>query len=318
MRRALLVMFVVWLVIVAGCKLLGFQGEPSDDETYRLGLITEIKAFENRLGFSETENFKTYSDEIGAYDYYFYTSKTELPYSLDDPLLQNAAGKPGDISVDLGEYDVFYYSIEAIAGVKTPVTKSLLRAPLPRFIHVILHEDWHEQMDSPLGIEEPCAEIVSYQAALLFTEEKFGQDSAVYKTLKEEFTNKLRESKIYRQYYEELNLLYSSFDSGRISQSETLSRKAKLLESMAKALKDIWGASPRQLNNAFIAFQMTYLRHLPLIYQVYSAKNFDLMETMAIFHSVPGQGAKFDDVEELKNIEQEVTDYLQELVPLAK
>ncbi|MFC2001323.1 hypothetical protein ACFLUZ_02325 [Chloroflexota bacterium] len=314
MRKALLALFIVWLVIIPGCKLLG----SSDDETYRLGLITEIKAFENRLGFSETENFKTYSDEIEAYDYYFYTSKTELPYSLDDPLLQNAAGKPGDISVDSGEYDVFYYSIEAIAGVKTPVTKSLLQAPLPRFIHVILHEDWHEQMDSPLGIEEPCAEIVSYQAALLFTEEKFGEDSAVCLTLKKDFSNRLKESELYRQYYEELSLLYSSFDSGLISQSETLSRKAKLLESMAKALKNIWGASPRQLNNAFIAFQMTYLRHLPLMYQVYSAQNFDLMETMAIFHSVPGQGAKFDDVEELKNIEREVADYLQEPVPLAK
>ena len=311
MRRALPVLLTVCLVILPGCKLLGLQ--PTDKPAYRLSLITEIKAFEARLGFDETENFRVYSDEIEAYDYYFYTSRTELPYSLDDPLLQHATGRPGDATIDLEEYDVFYYSMEAVAGVKTPVTKSLLQAPLSRFIHVILHEDWHEQMDSPLGIEEPCGEVVSYAAAMLFTEEKFGQDSAVYQTLKEEFSNKLEESELYHRYYEELKILYSQLDSGRITESAALSEKARMLEVMANDIKGIWGASPRQLNNAFIAFQMTYYRHFPLMYGVYSATDFNLAETMAIFRSVPDQGVKFGNVEELKNIERQVTDYLQKL-----
>lgn len=313
MRRSLPVLLTVCLIILPGCKLLGLQ--LTDKPAYRLSLITDIKAFEARLGFDETENFRVYSDEIEAYDYYFYTSRVELPYSLDDPLLQHAAGRTGDATIDLEEYDVFYYSIEAIAGVKTPVTESLLRAPLSRFIHVILHEDWHEQMDSPLGIEEPCAEVVSYQAAMLFAEEKFGQDSAVYQALKTEFSNKLEESELYRRYYEELINLYSQLDSGRITESAALSEKARIHEVMARDIKGIWRASPRQLNNAFIAFQMTYYRYLPLMYQVYSATDFNLAETMAIFRSVPAQGVKFDNVEELKNIEREVTDYLRKLVP---
>ena len=276
-------------------------------------MIGDIKAFEKKLGFNETENFKTYSDETEAYDYYFYTPRTTLPYSLDDPLLQFVAGKSESLPIDLEEYDVFHYSIEAIAGVKTPVTKSLIQAPLPRFIHIVFHEDWHEQIDLPLGIEEPSGEVVSYAAAMLFAEEKFGLDSAVYKTLKEEFRNKLRESKLYQNYYEELKLLYSLFHSGGISQAETLSRKARLLEVMEDDLTDIWGASPSQMNNAFIAFQMTYFRHLPLMYQVYSVMNFDLMKTVVIFLSVPEQGTKFESVEEVKSIENEVTDYLHKL-----
>ena len=315
MRKALLVLFVVLLVSLPGCRLLGVSSGLSDEQTYKLELITEIKSFENRLGFSETENFKTYSDETEAYDYSFFTSETELPYSLDDPLLQNATGKPESIPIDLETHDVFFYSIEAIAGIKTPVTRSLLRAPLPRFIHVILHEDWHEQIDSPLGIEEPSGEVVSYVAAMLFAEEKFGRDSAVYKTLKKDFGNRLKESEVYQQYYDELSLLYSSYSSGGISLVETLSRKARLLEAMKDDLKDIWGASPKQLNNAYIAFQMTYLRHLPLMYRVYSATNSDLMETMAIFRSIPDQGAEFQDMEELKSIEKKVTDYLLGTLP---
>ena len=100
------------------------------------------------------------------------------------------------------------------------------------------------------------------------------------------------------------------FQSGKISEADTFSRKAELLESLGNDLEDIWGDKPRQLNNAFIAFQMTYFRHFPLMYQVFTAMNFDLEKTMAVFRSVPNQGAEFENVEELKNIETKVSDYL--------
>jgi len=284
-----------------------------------LGLITEIKAFEHKLGFKKTENFKTYSEEKESYIYWFFTSKTTLPYSLDDPLLQYTTGKPGEVPVDLEKYDTLYYSIESIAQVKTPVTKSLLKAPLSRFIHIIFHEDWHEQMNSTSGIEEPCAEVVSYVAAMLFTEEKFGRDSEVYQTLEAEFNNKLKESELYHRKYDELKSLYSRFHSGEITESATLSRKAELLEAVTNELTDMWGIKPLQMNNAFIAFQMTYLRHFPLMCQVHSAMNHDPRKTMAIFRSVPYQGTRFNNVEELKNIESEVTSYLSRyLQPLAE
>lgn len=310
MRKAALALLIVLLVSIPGCGGSHPESGLTAEQQYRLQLVAEIKAFEKELGFEETDNFKTYSDEMESYDYYFYTPKTTLPYSLDDPSLRYGTGKPESASIDLKEFDVFSYSIEAIAGVKTPITKSLLRAPLSRFIHLIFHEDWHEQIDSPLGIEEPAAEVVSYAAALLFVEEKFGRDSAVFKTLNDEFNKKLKESEIYQRYYDELSLLYSQFHSGELSEEETLSRKAKLLQAMGDDLKDLWGGKPPQLNNAFIAFQMTYLRHLPLMYQVFSATDYNLRETIDIFRLVPSQGVRFESVEELKRIEAEITDYL--------
>ncbi len=310
LRRALLLLLIALLIVIPGCKLSSPDNELSDEQQYKLDLITEIKAFEKKIGFNETENFKTYSDETKSYDYSFFTPITTLPYSLDDPLLQAADGKPESIPIDLEKYDVFFYSIQALAGIETPVTRSLLQAPLPRFIHVIFHEDWHEQIDFPLGIEEPSAEVVSYAAALLFAKEKFGQDSDVYETLENRFNKKLEESELYRHYYDELNILYASFHAGAISEADTLAQKATLLKEMAKELKSLWGAAPRQMNNAFISFQMTYFRHFPLIQQVYSATDYNLAETMAILRSMPAQEVAFDTIAEVKSIEKEVTDYL--------
>ncbi|MFC1913653.1 hypothetical protein ACFLXF_00020 [Chloroflexota bacterium] len=312
MKRALPILFIILLSILPGCRPPGGDGELDEAQRDRLDLIDEIKAFENKLGFAETENFKVCSDNVEAYDYYFYTSQTALPYSLDDPLLQRGKGKPESSPIDLAGYDLYFYAIQAVAGVKTPVTKSLLRAPLHRFIHVVLHEDWHEQMNSSLGIEEPCAEVVSYPAAVLFAEKEFGRDSKVYERLKDDFSKKLEESRLYQHYYDELEFLYGQFHSGNISEAEVLAEKEDLLESMAEELQGLWGVKPRQLNNAFIAFQMTYQRHFSLMYQVYTATGFDLRKTMAIFSSVPEQGTEFSDVQELKNIEAKVTDYLRE------
>lgn len=308
MRKALLVLLallIIFVLIIPGCKP---RTELTDEQ--KLELIQDIKAFEKKLGFSETENFLTFSDETEAYHYYFYTSSTKLAYSLDDPTLQFGTGTPESVSIDSKKYDVYFYSIPAIAGVKTPVTKSLMQVPLHRFIHIIFHEDWHEQIDLPLGIEEPSGEVVSYAAAMLFTEEKFGQDSEIYNTLRQHLSNKLSESEIYQDYYEQLNAIYSCFQAGIISEAETLHRKDQLLESMGNDLQGIWGGRPDQLNNAFIAFQMTYFRYLPLMYQVYSTTDFDLIEAIAIFRAMPKQGASFDNLEKVKSIEKQVIDYL--------
>jgi hypothetical protein len=91
---------------------------------------------------------------------------------------------------------------------------------------------------------------------------------------------------------------------------DTLIRKARLLESMGNELYRIWGGRPEQLNNAFIAFQMTYLRHLPLMHQVLEATDSDLSKTIPLFLAMPEQGTARDTLEQVKVIEARVTDYL--------
>ena len=301
----LVILTIVSAVIVSSCR----QSVPVTEEQ-RLELIEEIKAFEKELGFLETENFKTYSPEIGAYDYLFYTSSTHLPYSLDDPELISALGTRDSVSLDYQKYDAYFYSIPSVAGKGTPVTESLMQAPLSRFIQIIFHEDWHEQVDLSMGLEEPSAEIIGYAAALAFTGEKYGQNSPVHRTLKKHFENKLRESEVYGEYYTRLETLYAQYQEGKLSELDTLIRKARLLEAMGNELYGIWGGKPDQLNNAFIGFQMTYLRHLPLMYEVLEATDSDLIKTIQIFLAMPEQEKAFDSLEQVKGIERRVADYL--------
>ena len=302
-------LFII-LTILSALIIPSCQPATTVGEEQRLQLIEEIKEFERELGFAETANFRTYSPEIGAYHYLFYTSSTQLPYSLDDPALIAAIGTRDSVYIDFQKYDAFFYSIPSVAGEGTPVTESLMRAPLHRFIHIIFHEDWQEQIDLPLGLEEPSAEIIGYAAAILFTRSKFGQDSQVHKTLKKHLNNKLRESEVYREYYNKLSALYAQYHEGKLSQLDTFIRKARLLETMGNELHGIWGGRPDQLNNAFIAFQMTYLRHMPLMHEVLRATDSDLGKTIQIFLAMPEQGTVADSLEQVKGIEASVVDYL--------
>ena len=305
-RSLWLAFFILITLIVPGC-----QSSDTPTVAQKMELVEEIKDFEQKLGFRSTENFKTYSDETEAYPYYFYTSVTELPYSLGDPRLQFGSGTPARGTLDSEKYDIYFYDIPVIAGIGTPVTKSLIRGPVSTFIRLIFHEDWHEQIDLPLGIEEPSAEVISYIAAIQFAREELGEDSAVYFYLRLYFSNRFREGRIYEKYYNQLSALYERFHSGLISEAATLDEKAELFASLGDELEYVWGGKPDQLNNAFVAYQMTYLRHIATMYQVYSANDFDLAKTVAIFQAMPKQGDSFDSLDKIMDIEKQVIDYLK-------
>ncbi len=306
-QRSLLLTFIILITLIApGCQ-------PSDTPTVeqKMELVEEIKDFEKKLGFSSTENFKTYADETEAYPYYFYTSVTELPYSLGDPRLQFGSGTPDSAMVDSRKYDIYFYDIPVIAGIGTPVTKSLIRGPVSTFIRLIFHEDWHEQIDLPLGIEEPSGEVISYLAAIQFAKENLGEDSAVHFYLRLYFSNRFREGRIYEKYYNQLSALYDRFHNGQISEVATLDVKAELFASLGDELHYVWGDKPDQLNNAFVAYQMTYIRHIATMYQVYSVNDFDLAKTVAIFQAMPKQGDSFDSLDKIMDIEKQVIDFLK-------
>ncbi len=304
-------LLAVLLLVIPALLLPACRFDPTSDPQYRMGLVQEMKAFEQSVGFKPTSNFGSYSSQTQAYDYYFYAPKFDLPYSMGDPLLQFGLGTADNATIDRSQYDVFFYSIQAIASVGTPITESLMEAPLYRFIQVVFHEDCHEQVNPPLSLGEPSAEVIGYAAALQFTAQKFGPRSEVYRTLKLLSDNKLQESAVYTEYYARLTDLYSRFHAGLINEPETRRQKDELLRSMAAALRAIWGGSP-ELNNAFIAFQMTYERHFPLLYRVYAATGSDLKRTVEIFRAMPGQNQNPQSLDDIKNIENEVARYLQD------
>jgi len=310
----LILIFLSWLaalmVVISACRPAATATSLGENE--RLALVKEIKAFQQKLGFNPTENFASISESKEAYDYYFYAPVADLPYSLDDPALKFGEGKRENSSLDTRKYDVFYYSIPALAGISTPITKSLLESPLHRFIFIIFHEDWHEQIKSPLGIEESSGELMGYVPAMLFTEARFGRNSDVYQTLDRELTNKLKEARLFQSYYEELTTLYNDYRAGKISEAETLGRKLQLINALDDDIYGVWGRRRDQLNNAFIAFQMTYFRHLNLMHDVYTASNSDVLETIKVLRGIPEQSGSFDNnIERTKGIEARIAEYLR-------
>ncbi len=286
--------------------------EYTDTPDFRMQLIREMKEFEQQFGLHETSNFKQYSPQQQSYDYYFYAPIFELPYSSGDSLLGFGHGKSENVTLDRSKYDFFFYEVPAVASVGTDVTKSLMDSPLWRFIEVVFHEDWHEQVNPPLSLSEPSAEVMGYALALRFTGQKFGENSGVHRDLQYNLSVKIRESAVYTEYYAKLSDLYAAYRAGSFNESETRTRKDLILNDMGHILKDIYGVKPDQLNNAFIAFQMTYLRHFPIMYRLYQATGGDIAKTADILKGMPGQNQNPPNIEAIKQIENQAVKYFQE------
>ncbi len=311
-RRNRILTVCLALLVLLSLVLPACARSQTDSPEYRMQLVTEMKDFERQLGFHETRNFRQYNAQAQAYDYYFYAPKTDLPYSMGDPLLGLGTGKSEDVTLDRGQYDFFFYSIPAIASVGTDVTKSLMDSPLWRFIQVVFHEDWHEQVNPPLSLGEPSAEIIGYAAAIQFTARKFGENSDVCRTLRDRFDQKVREAGVYTTYYGRLSEVYAAYHAGTLTEKQTLEKKDDLIGGMNDALRDIYGARQDQLNNAFIAFQMTYLRHFPVMDRLLQATGRDVKQTIDMLRAMPGQNENPQNIDQIKEIESRAADYFRQ------
>lgn len=313
-KKIVLVLIAFLFVFASGACSLNTPDQLSQEE--RIELIKEIQEFEKRFGFKETDFFKYYDPDTTAYHLYYYTGKTTLPYSYEDPELRNKLfySLPEDPGIDANLYDIFYYPAEAVAVSGLPITRALLKAPLDRIIFAVIHEDFHEQVDFPLGIEEPMGDLVSYLVALEFAEMKFGQDSDCYKKLERVFGEEYKLSQVFIEYYQLLSELYLNYQLGEFSKEEALAEKEVLLKAMAKDYREVIGKESRYpFNNAYIAFMITYFRYYPPIYEVYLATDENLLETIEIFKTIPVKVQSYS-LEKIKKAEKEMADYLEGII----
>jgi hypothetical protein len=106
-------------------------------------MIGELKDFAEALGGQATENFLRRSDRLTADNRCYFTGKLQLPefYSTLRMVREDEAGCVGRS----GEYDVFFYPVQAVASGEETVTVSLAEAPAERLLVVVPHEDFHSQ-----------------------------------------------------------------------------------------------------------------------------------------------------------------------------
>jgi hypothetical protein len=239
-------------------------------------MIGELKDFAEALGGQATENFLRRSDRLTADNRCYFTGKLQLPefYSTLRMVREDEAGCVGRS----GEYDVFFYPVQAVASGEETVTVSLSEAPAERLLVVVPHEDFHSQPEArkaPTEVSEAAATLMGFLTASAFARERFGADSTTSRLLDRDADLFLRKSFIVNVYYEKVSALYREFRSGAITQAETLEQKAGLFADLQRECAEIlpdpvsFNKCPAAMNNAGLAFDRTYTRNYPMLHDLY-------------------------------------------------
>lgn len=276
---------VLLVALAAGCTQLRELAAPSAPGVgvEWAALLTEIRAYERRIGFADTKNFVDLSREHDAFPVCGFASRLTLPYSYQDPAIKWLDSATEVQCRSHGpEADIYFATVEAWGEVATPATTSMITGKLDRFIYLVVHEDCHDQFDLPYGIEEALCDLITHKGMAVFTEEKYGRYAREHRAVRRYAETQSRVARTTIAYYEQLATLYVRYDRKEISSDMLLRERAAILKNAQKPL----GWTKGELNNLDIANHMTYSRHYPLLESVFDALGRDLARTVAFFRQV--------------------------------
>ena len=246
-------------------------------------LLTDIRAFERRIGFSETDNFRGLDDSQESFPFCGYVSRLYLPYSYEDPAIRWLDSVSEKECREAGRgADSFFGAVEAWGEIGTPVTPSMIAGRIDRFIYLVIHEDCHDQFDLPYGIEEALCNLITYKGMALFGGEKFGRFASPNRAIRRYAETQSRNSRATIAYYEQLASVYARHARAEITTEALLRERETIFRNAERALE--WRRG--ELNNVGLATDMTYSRHYPLMESVFAALGGDIARTVAFFREV--------------------------------
>jgi hypothetical protein len=263
---------------------LGAAGAAAQD---RQEIITDLKELQKQLGFPETRNFLTHSDQKAYYRCY-YTGKLELPASYEE--LGYKRGDEAGCNLDERKYDVFFYPVQAVASGNAPVTSSLAESSLERLLVVVPHEDFHHEAEDtklPPAIPEAAATLIGFLTAAEFARTRYGEDSGTYRKLAGEADLFLRKATVVNAYHEKIGRLFERVRVRELTDAQGLAAKDELFDELKKACGAIgpdpasFNKCPAVNNNAGLAFDLTYTKAYPVLHRVYDLYGRDLNATIA-------------------------------------
>lgn len=287
-KTALLLVLFLAIIFNTACSTPRVDANTVDPQLLeeRLALIRVIRKFEQRFGFTPVNSFLEYSEEVEAYPLCYLAPRTQLPYSYEDPLLRSRydASMTKEFCDQLGiqlNMDAFFYAPEAVAGTGIPVTPALIKAPLGRFVFVVIHEDYHEQVNLPPSIEEPAGTLLAAEMAIEFARERFEEGSpehkAVIEELKHRYASRFAKTRLFNT---ELEVLYATYSEGEVSEEELLRKREEIFQRAQNQMNH------PVVNNAFLAFDMSYARYYPVVEEVFTTLGEDLIATVRFFERV--------------------------------
>jgi hypothetical protein len=271
------------LLALAGCAPWRDEGSVSSVSGEWRELLTELRAFERRLGFRPTKNFARLAEEREGYAFCGHAPLDVLPYSYEDPVVrwyESITEEECRSSAD--GRDWYFEVVEAQGEVGTPVTASMLTGTLDRFIYLVIHEDCHDQFDLPYGIEEPLCNIITYRAMTAFAAEKYQWYTHRNRAIRNYAHLQSREARTVVVHYGELEALYQRLRGGEVTLPALLTTRAALLRRAEHALDLPAG----NLNNIKMASYMTYSRHHGALEAVVDRFGADLAAAVAFFRTV--------------------------------
>ena len=279
-----LVVVLLLVALAAGCAQLRELITPAPGVTGEwVELLKEIRAYERRIGFADTDNFIGLSREHDTFPVCGYASRLTLPYSYQDPAIKwlDSATEVQCLSYGPGA-DVYFTTVEAWGEVATPATTAMITGKLDRFIYLVIHEDCHDQFELPYGIEEALCDLITHKGMAAFAKGKYGSYAREDRAVRRYSETQSRLARATIAQYERLAGLYARYERNEISSDALLRERAAFFR---KALRPLaW--SKGELNNVSLATHMTYSRHYPFLESVFDALGRDLARTVAFFRHV--------------------------------
>ncbi|MGH8660171.1 MAG: aminopeptidase [Burkholderiales bacterium] len=246
-------------------------------------LLAEVRAFEQRIGFTRTGTFVEFSEEQGRVPFCGHVSPLYLPYSYEDPgILWYNVATERECRAHADGADVYFGTVEVLGETGAAVSPEVLAVQLQRFLYLVLHEDCHEQFEFPYGVEESLCNLIAYKGMAQFSAEKYGRESREYLAIQRYVTDEARRTHGVKALYDELAGNYARYDRKELSREALLKERVRLFGRAERMLSWRRGS----LNNVGMANEMTYSRHYPLLERVYDALGRDLARTVAFFRRV--------------------------------
>ncbi|MCC6535650.1 MAG: hypothetical protein IT531_24120 [Burkholderiales bacterium] len=246
-------------------------------------LLDELRAYERRLGFSETRNFASFSKEREAFPFCGQASMRRLPYSYEDPGIRwlETAGEAHCRDVD-PDTDVYYGVVEVWGEIGTPVTSAMLAGTLDRFVYLVIHEDCHDQFKLAFGIEEALCNIITYRAMAHFGAERFRWYARENRAIRDYARGQAKHTKTTIAHYTALERLYQRFEREEITPEDLRAIRARMLARAERALDLPAG----ELSTISLASSMTYSRHYPYLEGIADRIGPDLARVVEFFREV--------------------------------
>jgi hypothetical protein len=197
-------------------------------------LRDEVRAFERRIGFKDTDNFNDVFAERGGYTTCGHVPRLYLPYSYQDPAINWIKSEnEKECREAAADNDVFFSHLEAMGEVGTSVTSMMLEGKLDRFLYLVIHEDCHDQFDLPYGVEEALCELLTYKAMAAFSIEKYGTKAREDRAVRRYTDAQTRLTRETINVYRQAEQLYASYERKELS-PDALMRERALLYSRAE------------------------------------------------------------------------------------